>query len=487
MALKLSDFKKVIRGQGEARQIYPHQIRDDRYTAAIGFALDYYRRMAGRRRAEFEVDALLEFFGDPRLARGLVACLSPTYAWRSPSFADALGAAAAEALAQAGVRHPAQLRARLYALANGRYGGFIAPAQRDEALAALADAIARPEPIDHRPSIGEGGPAPSGGAPDLAPPGSQPGATPACDPPLRPPPPALRPELIERALHLDAEEEYVLNRISPPPTPHELVARYNYHSLETALCYAEQVQLRMHGPVWTMLRSAHNLARRYRVGYSVGDLPGSLFDDRLELTLHGRRDALGGWGRAGRRLARALLRLIAAHPGCASAGSAVVHIGERKATLRLDERALTMLGATWSAANPAGDAWEDQSADELQRAWSRAQARGKTGGWGLRRDPEPLVGASAVVLPDFVARRGGQSVALCLATARALAETTAAAIERLGPSLPIIALAPERAAAPLRRGPAALVVADEDPAENVARLTAALDRIAPPAKAARTA
>lgn len=279
----------------------------------------------------------------------------------------------------------------------------------------------------------------------------------------------------------------MLTRISAPPSPHELVARYNYHSLETALCYAEQVQLRMHGPVWTMLRSVHNLARRYRIGYSVGDLPGSLFDDRLELTLHGRRDALGGWGRAGRRLTRALLRLIAAHPGCAGAGSAIVHIGERKATLRLDERALTMLGATWSAANPAGDAWEDQSADELQRAWSRAQARGKTGGWGLRRDPEPLVGTSAVLLPDFVARRGGQSAALCLSTSRALAETTAAAIERLGPSLPIVVLAPESAAAALKRSPATVIIAAAEPADNVARLAAALERIAPPAQAARTA
>lgn len=487
MALKLSDLKKVIRGQGEARQIYPHQIRDDRYTAAIGFALDYYRRMAGRRRAEFEVDALLEFFGDPRLARGLVACLAATYTWRSPSFAEALGAEAAEALDRAGVRHPAQLRARLYALANGRYGGFIAPSQRDEALAALAGEVAGPVTNDHRPSIGERLATVRRSESDMSRPGSQPGDTQAHEAPPGPPSFVVRPTIVERALHLDAEEEYVLTRISAPPSPQELVARYNYHSLETALCYAEQVQLRMHGPVWAMLRSAHNLARRYRIGYSVGDLPGSLFDERLELTLHGRRDALGGWGRAGRRLTRALLRLIAAHPGCASAGSAVVHIGERKATLRLDERALTMLGATWSAANPAGDAWEDQSADELQRAWSRAQARGKTGGWGLRRDPEPLVGAAAVLLPDFVARRGGQSVALCLATSRAMAETSAAAIEKLGPSLPIVALAPESAAAALKRGPATVVLAEEDPADNVARLAAALDRIAPPAKAARTA
>ena len=90
MSFKITDFKKTTRTTDGERLLYPYQIRDDRYTAAIGYAIAYYERMVGRRRAEFEAETLLEFFGDPRLARGLVACLARTYAWREQTFAEAL-------------------------------------------------------------------------------------------------------------------------------------------------------------------------------------------------------------------------------------------------------------------------------------------------------------------------------------------------------------------------------------------------------------
>jgi len=451
MSLKLSDFKKTVRGNGEARQIYPHQIRDDRYTAAIGYALSYYERMVGRRRAEFEVETLLEFFGDPKLARGLVACLATTYAWLSPDLADVLGADPALALRRAGVGRPAELRGRLYTVANAHFGGFVPLARRREALLALVDSLQ----VDAEGAYEWTAGAPAASAPTVA--GS------------------LSPELVERALTLDADEERVLVRQGPTPTPDEVVARYNYHSLETALCYAERVTLSMSGPIWAMLRSAHNLARRYRIGYSVGDMPGSLFDERLELSLVGRRDALGGWGRAGRRLARAVLRLLAAHPGCASEGRAVVHIGGKRALLKLDARALAVLGASAEAETADIDAWEDSAADELQRAWSRAQSRGRTAGWGLRRDPEPLVGAESIVVPDFAIRSGGRTAALCLATGRAAAEALAESLARLGPSLPVVVLAPAPAAPLLRRSPAAVIAYGDTTAEAVPQLVRAVE------------
>lgn len=469
MSFKLSDFKKTVRGSGEARQIYPHQIRDDRYTAAIGYALSYYERMVGRRRAEFEVETLLEFFGDPKLARGLVACLATTYAWLTPDLAAALGADPAGALRRAGVGRPAELRARLYSVANAGFGGFVPLARRREALLALIDSLQ---------ADAEGAGEWTAGRPaDAAPP-----AVAA----------ALSPEAIERALTLDADEERVLVRQAPAPSPDEVVARYNYHSLETALCYAERVTLRLSGPIWAMLRSAHNLARRYRIGYSVGDMPGSLFDERLELSLVGRRDALGGWGRAGRRLARAVLRLLAAHPGCASEGSAIVHVGGKKSFLKLDARALAVLGASAEAESAEVDAWEDGAADGLQRAWSRAQSRGRTAGWGLRRDPEPLVGAESIVVPDFAVRNGPRTAALCLATGRAAAEALAESLARLGPSLPVVVLAPAPAAALLRRSPAAVIAYGDSTAEAVPQLVRAIENAfdtpaSRPARPARSA
>src|SRR4029453_15717138 len=91
MSFKTADFKKTTRTTGGERVLYPYQIKDDRYTASIGYAIAYYDPMAGRRRAGLQPETLLEFFGDARLARGLVACLARTYAWREQTFVEALG------------------------------------------------------------------------------------------------------------------------------------------------------------------------------------------------------------------------------------------------------------------------------------------------------------------------------------------------------------------------------------------------------------
>lgn len=449
MAFKLGEFKKTTRGSGESRQIYPHQIRDERHTAAISFAVAYFERMAGRRRAEFESEALLEFFGDPRLARGLVAVLASTYAWRGLSLEEALGPEAAAALGRAGVTRPAELRARLYALANTSYGGFVGVEQRPAALRALCAELG--QVAEERRGWEQSSP--------------------------RAPLPPLTPAQLERALTLDAEDEQLLVKLGAAPTPAEVVDRYNFHSLETALAYGELVRLRLTGDVWTMLRSAHNLARRYRLTYRVGALPGTLFDNRLDLTLHGSRDALGGWGRAGRRLARALLRLLAAHPGCAVEGEVVSHAGGKRAILRLDAKLLRALSAAAATADEA-DAWDDGAADELQRAWGRALVRGRTSGWRLRRDPEPLVGDTAVVVPDFALRRGASSVALCLAPGRAAAAAVATGLKStLG--VPTVVLALESAASALKGSKAVVVEYAERPADAIPRLVAALERAWP--------
>src|SRR5215218_4786391 len=141
MSFKTSDFKKTSRTTDGERVLYPYQIKDDRFTASLGYAIAYYDRMVGRRRGEFEAETLLEFFGDPRLARGLVACLARTYAWREQTFAEALGDQTAQLLWRAGLTSPAALRAKLYGLANGRYRGVILPDEREEALEFLCQQI----------------------------------------------------------------------------------------------------------------------------------------------------------------------------------------------------------------------------------------------------------------------------------------------------------------------------------------------------------
>jgi hypothetical protein len=436
MAFRIADFKKTTRKAGDARQLYPHQIRDDRYTAAIGYAIAYFERMVGRRRATFETEALLEFFGDPRLARGLVACLSRTYTWREQTLAEAFGTAQAQALRVAGLTNPAAFRAKLYGLANGRYGGVILPGERAEALNFLCA--------------------------DLS----------------------VTPDQFEQALLLDSDDQRMLVQVGPTPTPQELIARYNYHSLETALYRAETLHLRLKGPVWSIIRSAHNLARRYQLTYQVGGTPRTLFDTEIDLLLTGSRDALGRWTRSGRRLTRVLLRLLAAHPDSLIAGEAKVHLGSQTTMLRLDARALRVLGVGAQEASPESTPWEEDLGEAFRRAWWRALVRGQTAGWRLRRDPEPLIGPGVVVVPDFALQRGHQQVLLCLTTSRATSEMLARDLAKLGEHAPVLAVVPATATATKKAAtPAPLVAYTEQPADAIPALVTMLEEQHPRTRA----
>src|SRR5215213_1070181 len=458
MSFKTNDFKKTTRTTDGERVLYPYQIKDDRFTASIGYAIAYYERMVGRRRGEFEAETLLEFFGDPRLARGLVACLARTYAWREQTFSEALGERPARLLWRAGLTSPAALRAKLYGLANGRYRGVILPHEREEALEFLCSRIA--EGADGIESA------------EISKPISA--ASPSSAQSARSSPSAvLTPAQFERALGLDSEDQHVLVKLGPTPEAHEIVALYNYHSLETALCHAEILRLHMHGPVWNIIRSAHNLARRYRLRYEISGAPRTLFDERLELALHGGHDAKTtphhAVTRTGRRMVRALLRLLAAHPDSLDGGEALVLLKGQKMTLKLDRRALQLLGvaAKQSALGTdatISDAWDEDIAAAFQKAWGRAFVRGRTAGWRLRRDPEPLIGESAIVVPDFALVRGRERLALCLTTGIVTTTALTRDLARLGGRAQALA--------------SAVVVATyaEQPAEAIAALVTTLDR-----------
>ena len=137
MALALSDFKKTSRTTELGRQLYPYQIRDDRYLASISYAINYYEQMLGRRRRELEAATLIEFFGDPKLARGLVACLGRTYRWHQQLFSEVLPASAWTALQALNLTSPADLRALLYRHVYDHCDGFLLPAERRPILESI--------------------------------------------------------------------------------------------------------------------------------------------------------------------------------------------------------------------------------------------------------------------------------------------------------------------------------------------------------------
>lgn len=454
MSFKTADFKKTTRTSDGARILYPYLIRDDRYTASIGYAIAYYDRMVARRRGEFEVETLLEFFGDPRLARGLVACLARTYAWREQTLTEALGEDAAKALWRAGITSPANLRARLYGLANGRYGGVILPHERAEAIEFLCACIAEEGAKDEGRRTRDGGASDRRSASVFR----------------------LTQAQFERVLTLDSEDQHILVKYGETPEPHEIVALYNYHSLETALCHSELVRLQLRGPIWNIIRSIHNLARRYRLRYEISDAPRTLFDEQLELTLHGARDAMGSWTRTGRRVVRALLRLLAAHPASLSGGVALVQLRGQRLTCKLDERALQILGVAARQHVDTSEPWEEDIAETFQRAWGRALVGGRTAGWRLRRDPEPLIGHGAVVVPDFALQRGRERLGLCLATGATTATALMRDLAKLGGRPQALAVLPDHVAEGLRACPAPLATYEQQPADAIGAVVALLER-----------
>ncbi|WP_029214666.1 DUF790 family protein [Kallotenue papyrolyticum] len=373
MAFALSDFKKTSRKAGGKRTLYPHQLKDDRYLAAISYAIDYYERMVGRARHELQAETLLEFFGDPRLARGIVACLSRYYVWHQPTIDEVVDAQTCTAMRRLGLDHPIALRAHLYRYVNENHGGFLPSVGRATALEALCADL----PLDRH--------------------------------------------TFETLLTLDAPANAVLVKIAGTPTPREIVQLYNYHSIETALCAASTLRLTLGGPIWSGLRTVHNLSRRYGLRYSVEYGSDGLLAGTVTILWPGQRDALGSYRRHGRRLAQALLRLVQAHPDAPLAGAATVHLQGQVYNYTLNAATFKTLGAQLQR-SPSEEAWEPAVASHLLLDWNRAFLRGETGGWRLRRDPEPLITERGLIVPEFVALRGQQRASIVLADSRTAAE-----------------------------------------------------------------
>ena len=152
MAFRLQDLCKTTRrasGNGLPR-LFPRVLDDDRLDPRLGIALRFFETHLGRPRHEFDAEALVTLFGDPRLARGLVRCLSRTYRYRTRPLADVLGGDRAAALAARGLSTPAHLRAlaerlSFIILAHPELPGDIPAALTvmpcgDHRLAALLDA-----------------------------------------------------------------------------------------------------------------------------------------------------------------------------------------------------------------------------------------------------------------------------------------------------------------------------------------------------------
>ncbi|MBI4498553.1 MAG: DUF790 family protein [Chloroflexi bacterium] len=325
--------------------------REERpFRDALAKAILRLEARRGRPRGEVGPEALDPLFpqglGGYRAARVVWACLLEHYRFRGASLADALGPAAAAALAAQGMTTPWDLRRRLFTLL-GRATGFTARQDRDRTLTALARDLALAD----------------------VPPGA-----------------------LEAALWLDAPEAETLERPGELPEVAGLLARFRRRVLEALLFHSRE--LRLHLPTGAAWRAAYRTAKALRL--AADPEPGGF------LTLQGWAAAFADRG-TGARLADAALYLVAVH---GARGRAVVDLNGQAYLLALDDTVA-------SALPPATATPPDFDSSVEARLYRGVQALGPSRrGWTLEREPPALVADDAVLIPDFLCRRGDLAVHL---------------------------------------------------------------------------
>lgn len=439
MRFGLADVKKsVVRRQGEA-YLAPHLLRPGDLRAEMAALIALHEEWVGRARATFPADRPAELIGDYRLARCLVIALSEYYSWSPVPWPGPAEPAEAQALTDRVITTPGQLRLALYDATNAAHGGYLPAASRETALDAFAvsmglrratlDALLTLDAREHA-CLERTAPAP-------------------------PPPAELAALYNRRAVEALLAHATAVEWIVPPS-----VAAEQGTSLGTVLkriCFLAR-RMGVYYDVAFAATSADGQGTLPRVAeppaaYLVGDArdaeraqPLDAAERALCVTLYGPHEAFGAPAQYGDRLARLCRALLGYHrrqvaergpsPQSSSAGApgqratrpalmrggglrgeAQVYLHGRLFRFALDERLLALL-------EPTADAAPDAQPGALEVAFDSALERGlhdefaaleradAARGWRMEREPEPIVCADTILIPDFALTRGARRVYL---------------------------------------------------------------------------
>ncbi|MGE5334121.1 MAG: DUF790 family protein [Nitrososphaerota archaeon] len=425
MRLALADIKKSVSRRGGVTHLTPYLLRPGELAREIEALIALYEAWISRERASFPSDRAAELIGDYRLARCLTNCLSESYEWRSPAWPGSASDDEAAALAEREIRSPGQLRLALYDWVNNHAGGYLSAASRESALDACAA--------------------------DLG----------------------LRRATLDALLILDGDAQAILQRLSEtPPSTDALARRYNQRAFEALLANAASVEWIVPPdigqaagePLGTVVKRLCFLARTMGVHYDLSFADDETTRDATSLArvaeagapyavdraaeeagdtldaagrsihvlLYGPQEVSSAPAAYGERLARLCRALLgyrrdparagkrATLAGIGLRGVAQIYLHGRPLPFVLDDRLLKLLGAgvqdepdTPSALPQASydSALEAQFASEFA-ALERADA---AHGWRLEREPEPLLVADTILVPDFALTRGLRRVYLEIA------------------------------------------------------------------------
>ena len=399
MPLSVKDVRFTTRRNGDGDpQLYPRLLKDRAILTSIDVALQYFETMVGEERRALDPEALVHFFGDYKVARGMVASIGRTYRYRTPSVEEVVTRVAWRRLQRAGLEGPGALRALLWDQANADRSGFLDGERRLSVVGSLEGRY------------------------------------------------GLRTGQLDRLIALDAPEHAVLTRLGVAPRPADVLAEYRRGVVTALLAHAERVEL-------TLGRGAAGCLDRIRVLAEVERVDVDIVAEAGggRVAVRGRPDAFGSWARQGRRVARFVARLLERVGPQVEDGAATVMARGRRGRLRLGGETLAALLPHPDRAAGLGDGWDTADGwDELAVCEAVGPGQGSVPGWLVRRDPEPRAWETGLLVPDLLVRPAGgdgtAGVLVCLVR-------TVAQASRLAALLPAA-----RGGEPLLfAGPAALV------------------------------
>jgi hypothetical protein len=324
----------------------------------VDFILQQFEEGLGRPRHTLDPAAILDFIGDTRLGRALLATLSQWYRMRPRTFAEVLQSRAGGPAAQARllaqeIAGPTDLRAWVYGAVNRDGHGYLDPETEAHFWAGRSRAV------------------------------------------------GVRREALGQMMLLDRPEEAILVRTGPAPSAADVMAAYNARAHTTLLRCAREVSLRC-GARGSLLERA---ARTWALGLDV--------EWRVEgdtLILLGSADALGRWTRHGRRVERAALELLSLPDLEVSEVRGRLEVGDRNCGFHWK-------GETLSRLSGGGVPLQEELPEEIPAFAAmlrRERERAGDPSWGIRRASHVIGVEAAVRLPHLELRRGDLSLHLRL-------------------------------------------------------------------------
>ena len=209
----------------------------------------------------------------------------------------------------------------------------------------------------------------------------------------------ISPEAMERTLFSDLEDEVILREFKPLDAE-RLLKQYNLSVTQTLLFKSLRVEFTASGNWKNIFRDV----KRFGLIYSV-----ERGGDGFKVSLDGPLSLFKMTERYGTSIAKILPQIVASDSWSIKAEILARSRG-RVYTFEADGRELKSIILSATDA-PAGGARPDQYDSTVEERFARSFLSYGSG-WTLKREPEPLVAGTHVLIPDFSFEKNGAKVYL---------------------------------------------------------------------------